>query len=72
MWQDFDHPSMILIVGGSGSGKTNALLNIKNHQPDINRVCLYAKDLYESPSINFNQQTRRSWLKIFEGTQCLH
>ena len=26
-----DHPYRILIIGGSGSGKTNALLNLINH-----------------------------------------
>ena len=30
-----DHPYMILIIGSSGSGKTNASLNIINHQSDI-------------------------------------
>ena len=30
-----DHPYMILIIGGSGSGKTNALLNLINNEPDI-------------------------------------
>ena len=28
-----DHPYKILIVGSSGSGKTNALLNLLNSQP---------------------------------------
>ena len=43
-----DHPYRILIVGGSGSGKTNALLNlIKNHE-DIDKIYLYAKDPYEA------------------------
>ena len=28
-----DHPYRILIVGGSGSGKTNALFNLINNQP---------------------------------------
>ena len=36
-----------MIVGGSGSGKTNALLNLINHQPDSNKIYLYAKDLFE-------------------------
>ena len=35
-------------VGGSGSGKTNALLNLINNQPDINKIYLYAKDPYEA------------------------
>ena len=43
-----DHPYRILIVGGSGSGKTNALLNLTNNQPDINKIYLYAKDPYEA------------------------
>ena len=30
-----DHPYKTLIVGGSGSGKTNALLNLISHRPDI-------------------------------------
>ena len=42
-----DHPYRILIVGGSESGKTNALLNLINNQPDIDKIYLYAKDPYE-------------------------
>ena len=42
-----DHPYRILIIGGSGSGKTNTLLNLINNQPDIDKIYLYAKDLYE-------------------------
>ena len=40
------HPYRILIIGGSGSGKTNTL-NLINNQPDIDKICLYAKDPYE-------------------------
>ena len=29
-----DHPYRILIIGGSPSGKTNTLLNLKNEQRD--------------------------------------
>ena len=42
-----DHPYRILIIGGSGSGKTNTLLNLINNQPDIDKIYLYAKDPYE-------------------------
>ena len=38
---------IFLIIGGSGSGKTNAFLNLVNNQPDIDKIYLYAKDLYE-------------------------
>ena len=30
-----DHPYQILIIGGSGSGKENALLNLINNEPHI-------------------------------------
>ena len=43
-----DHPYRILIIGGSGSGKTNALLNLRNNQLDIDKIYLYAKDPYEA------------------------
>ena len=43
-----DHPYRILIIGGSGSGKTNTLLNLINEQRDIDKIYLYAKDLSES------------------------
>ena len=43
-----EHPYRILIIGGSGSGKTNALLNLIKEQGDINKIYLYAKDLSET------------------------
>ena len=43
-----DHPYKILIIGGSGSGKTNSLLNLINNQPDIDKIYLYAKDPFEA------------------------
>ena len=38
---------MILLLGISGSGKTNALLNLIKEQDDIDKIYLYAKDLSE-------------------------
>ena len=43
-----DHPYKILIIGGSGSGKTNILLNSINNQPDIDKTYLYAKDPHDA------------------------
>ena len=42
-----DHLYRILTVGGSGSGKTNALINLINEQNDIDKIYLYARDLSE-------------------------
>ena len=42
-----DHPYRILMISGSGSGKTNTLLNLINEQRDIDKIYLYAKDLSE-------------------------
>ena len=42
-----DHPYRILIFVGSGSGKTNILLNLINEQNDIDKTYFYAKDLNE-------------------------
>ena len=43
-----DHPYRILVIGGSGSGKTNVLLDVIDDQPDIDKMYLYEKDLYEA------------------------
>ena len=32
------HPYRMLIVGGCGSGKTNALYYLINHEPDIDKI----------------------------------
>ena len=45
-----DHPYRIFIIGGSGSGKTNTLLNLIKEQDSrdvIDKIYLYAKDLSE-------------------------
>ena len=43
-----DHPYRILIIGGSGSAKTNVLSNLINNLPDTDKIYLYAKDPYET------------------------
>ena len=53
-----DHPYKILIIGGSVSGKTNALFNLINEQDDIDKIYLYAKDLSE-PKYEFLIKKRK-------------
>ena len=43
-----DYPYRIVIIAGSGSGKTNVLLNLTENQPDVDKIYLYAKDPYEA------------------------
>ena len=47
------------IIGGSGSGKTNTLLNLINEQRDIYKIYLYAKDLSE-PKYEFLIKNREN------------
>ena len=42
-----DHLHRGLIIGGSGSEKSNTLLNLMNEQKHIDKICLYAKNLSE-------------------------
>ena len=43
-----DQPYILLIIRGSGSGKTNSLFNLITQKPDIYKICLYAKDPYQA------------------------
>ena len=54
-----DHPYIILIFRGSGSGKTNALLILRGRQDDIDKKYLYAKDLSE-PKYEFLIENREN------------
>ena len=43
-----DHPYRILMIGGSGTGKTSVMYNLIHEQNDIDKMHLYAKDLSEA------------------------
>ena len=47
-----DHLYRTLIISGSGSEKTNALLNLIKEQDYIDKIYLYAKDLSEAEKEN--------------------
>ena len=58
-WPDTpDHPYKILVIGGSGSGKTNALINLINEKNDIDEIYLYAKDL-SKPNYEYLMKKRK-------------
>ena len=67
-----DHPYRILIIGGSGSGKTNAILNLIKQQDDIDKNYLYAKDLSE-PIYQFLIKKRENvGKKIFKWSKSIY
>ena len=60
-----DHPYQILIIGGSGSGKTNTLLNVISNEPDIDTIYLYSKYPYQAKYqllIKKKESTRLNYL----------
>ena len=42
-----DWPFRMLIIGTSGSGKTNTVLHLINNLHPIDKIYLYAKDIHE-------------------------
>ena len=57
------HPYRTLIIGSSGSRKTNASLNLINKQPDIHKTYLCAKDPYEAKYQLLIHKRERAGLK---------
>ena len=53
-------------MGGSGSGKTNALLNLISNQPDIDKIYLYAKDPYEAKYQYLSNKREKLGLEHFQ------
>ena len=58
-----NHPYKILIIGDSGSRKSNSLFNLINHQPDIDKIHLYAKDLCKAKYQYLIKKRKRTGLK---------
>ena len=55
----------MVIIGGSGSGKTNALLSLINNQLDIDKIYLYPKDPYKEKYQGLINKRNSSGLKHF-------
>ena len=60
-----NHPYRILIISGLRSGKTNALWNLINNQPDIDKGYLYTKDPYVSKHQFLINKRKTTGLKHF-------
>ena len=59
----------MLIIGGSGSRKTIALLNLINHELDIDKIYLYAKDLSEAKYQLLINKRESTGLKYFNDSK---
>ena len=63
------HPYRILILGCSGSGKTNALINLINHKPDIDKIYLYSKNPNEAKYQLLINKRKSTDLKYFNDSK---
>ena len=53
------------MIRSSGSGKTNALLDLIKNQPDIDKIYLYAKDSHEAKYQFLINKRESTGLKYF-------
>ena len=67
-----DHLYRLLIVRRSGSGKTNALLNLINGQPDIDKINLYAKDPYEAKYQHLTNKCKKVGIDHFNDPKAFN
>ena len=61
-----DTPFRLMIVGSSGSGKTNALFNLINRIPTIDKIYLYVKDPSESKYKHLIDKREKVGIKHFK------
>ena len=64
-----DDPYRMLIIAGSGSGKTNALLNLIQYQSYIDKIYLYVKDPYEAKYQFLISKTERVGINYLNNPQ---
>ena len=58
-----DHLYRIIIIGGSGSGKRNVLINLINEQNGIDKIYLYPRDLSEPKYENLIKKREDAGIK---------
>ena len=63
-----DHPHRIIIIGGSGSGKT---INLINEQNDIDKIYLYPRNLSEPKYEYFIKKREDAGIKHLNNPNAL-
>ena len=64
-----DHPYRILIIGGSGSAKTNSLLNLINHKLYTDQIYLCARDPFKAKYQFLINKRKGACLKHFNDSK---
>ena len=64
------NPYRTVLVGSSGSGKTNPLSNLISHQPDIDKIYLYDKDPYEAKYCVLISKIESTCFKQLNESKC--
>ena len=64
-----DNPYKILIIGGSGSVKTNSFFYLINQQPDIDKIYSYTIDPYKAKYQFLINKRERKGLKHFHDSK---
>ena len=59
----------IFLTTHTESEKTNALLNLISHQPDIDKIYLYAKELHEAKNQLLINKREGAGKKHFAGSK---
>ena len=59
----------ILIIRGSGSGKSNSLFNVVNKESDIDKIYLYAKEPYKAKYRFLIDKRQSTGLKHFNDSK---
>ena len=67
-----DNPYRMLIIGGSGSGKTDSLFNLIINQPDIDKFYLYTKYPYEAKYQFLIKKRERTGFKHFNDSKAFN
>ena len=64
-----DNLNRLLIIWAYGSRIPNSLFNLINHQPDIDKIYLYAKDPYQAKYQLLVNKKRKYRLQVFQWFQ---
>ena len=67
--EDNDWPFRMLIIGLSGSGKTNTLIHLMNNLHPIDNIYLYAKDIHEPKYEYLINKTEQAGIKNLNDPQ---